>query len=800
MPEFNEEKCFNFFSNKAKAKTSSKSFEFPPWLDTLERPSAEFNVEAPTYQEVVKVINYMRSSASPCPNDQISVIILKKCPIVQTMLWKIISHCWTSNCFPNVWKSGMTVLAYKKGQADNPENFRPITLQPVMSKVFTSVIKNRIYTYLCANNYIDQEVQKGFWSNISGTIEHTEMLTYVINHARNKQRSLVVSLIDLRNAFGEVNHDFLKQVLRYHHLPENIINIIQALYNGYKISVATKDFVTNPITIERGVLQGDSLSPLLFNMCFNTLMVTIRKEQIKCLGYVLTQIKSSKHWFQFADDTAITTSLTNDNQMLLNLFTKWSSWADLIIRVDKCKTFGIKKMVTSCEQFQPYLIISHQKVPAVPDGESFKYLGKLFNFGMDNSSVKKELIEKIENYLSAIQMLPVKNIDKIKIVNTYVYSKIRWWMSLYNLGITWTKQACDGLISRQVRLWLNMHPGANFTHLKLPLKQLGLNFQLPSDVFTNCQTTIRRILASSKDPDVRKIYHDTKAKYISNDEVIQAAIKSTKKDKKSECKRLLKNNLNESSWKSLMALKKESIIIKFLNANTPSQRISSWQKLFTRLPDSIFNFCRKYIILALPTKCNLKIWNQCADNLCRLCNEKSETLHHIVSNCATAAKENRYTWRHNSVIYTIMAHLSALTSNGYSLYADIEGYSNPASLFNAIRPDIVLIKDDVYHVIELTVCFETNLLSSHEYKCNKYKDITNHVIKNNVTAKLYAIEFSCLGFTSEKLTSFTKLLRQNNIDVNTLISKCSEVCCRASFYIFNRRDKPWLVKDLLKFV
>ena len=48
MPEFNEEKCFNFFSNKAKAKTSSKSFEFPPWLDTLERPSAEFNVEAPT--------------------------------------------------------------------------------------------------------------------------------------------------------------------------------------------------------------------------------------------------------------------------------------------------------------------------------------------------------------------------------------------------------------------------------------------------------------------------------------------------------------------------------------------------------------------------------------------------------------------------------------------------------------------------------------------------------------------------------------------------------------------------------
>ena len=168
----------------------------------------------------------MRSGALPCPSDQVSVIILKKCPIVRTMLWKIISHCWLNKHFPNVWKRRVTVLAYKKGDTDNPENFRPITLQPVMSKVFTSIIKNRIYSYLCLNNYIDQQVQTGFWSNISGTIEHTETLTYVINNARNKQRSLVVSLIDLRNAFGEVNHHFLKHVLRYHHLPEHVIQVI----------------------------------------------------------------------------------------------------------------------------------------------------------------------------------------------------------------------------------------------------------------------------------------------------------------------------------------------------------------------------------------------------------------------------------------------------------------------------------------------------------------------------------------------------------------------------------------------
>ena len=197
-----------------------------------------------------------------------------------------------------------------------------------MCKVYTKWMKVRIYDYLCKNGLIDQSTQKGFWSNISGTVEHTETLTYLMNHAKNKQRSLNVSLIDLRNAFGEVNHKFLEKALKFHHLPEHMIDLILDLYNDYKISVATKSFSTCPITVNRGVLQGDSLSPLLFNMCFNTLMVTINKERVKCLGYVLVHLKSSNHWLQFADDTAIITSLQSDNQLLLNIFSKWVAWSD----------------------------------------------------------------------------------------------------------------------------------------------------------------------------------------------------------------------------------------------------------------------------------------------------------------------------------------------------------------------------------------------------------------------------------------------------------------------------------------
>ena len=70
---------------------------------------------------------------------------------------------------------------------------------------------------------------------------------------------------------------------------------------------------------------------------------TIKSEQIEYMGYVYNGALSPKHWFQFADDTAIVTALERDNQLLCNAFLKWSTWADVIIRVDKCHIFGIKK-------------------------------------------------------------------------------------------------------------------------------------------------------------------------------------------------------------------------------------------------------------------------------------------------------------------------------------------------------------------------------------------------------------------------------------------------------------------------
>ena len=98
---------------------------------------------------------------------------------------------------PRCWKYAFTILLYKKKSNTESLNFRPITLQPVLAKNYSSLIGNRIFDFLVKNDFIETRIQKGFWKGISGTIVFIELLSHIINQARNKQRQVIVTLLDL---------------------------------------------------------------------------------------------------------------------------------------------------------------------------------------------------------------------------------------------------------------------------------------------------------------------------------------------------------------------------------------------------------------------------------------------------------------------------------------------------------------------------------------------------------------------------------------------------------------------------
>ena len=137
------------------------------------------------------------------------------------------------------------MLIYKSGETDIPSNFRPITLETVPLKIFISILRNRVYRFLNKNDYIENSIQKGFVPGMTGTFEHTAHLAQMIKQAKLKQRSIVVTLLDLKNAFGEVHHNIIPVVLEHHHVPEEIVNIVKSLYVQFHTTVTTSRFSTD---------------------------------------------------------------------------------------------------------------------------------------------------------------------------------------------------------------------------------------------------------------------------------------------------------------------------------------------------------------------------------------------------------------------------------------------------------------------------------------------------------------------------------------------------------------------------
>jgi hypothetical protein len=98
---------------------------------------------------------------------------------------------------------------------------------------------------------------------------------------------------------------------------------------------------------------------------------------------------------------------------------------------------------------------------------------------------------------------------------------------------------------------------------------------------------------------------------------------------------------------------------------------------------------------------------------------------YVLSNCDAPVSLQRYTVRHDNILSGMVAWIGQHCSIDHTLYADIQAScSRPVTdLFVSLRPDIVVVTPDKAVILELTVCHETNLIKSKQYKQNKYKNL-----------------------------------------------------------------------------
>ena len=173
---------------------------------------------------------------------------------------------------PALWCKGELHLVHKGGDPGVPANFRPIALTSTIGKLFHRIIASRLEQYLLNNGIIDSNLQKGFLSGIAGVFEHILSLNAILDNAKANGLPLSLTFTDLKNAFGSVPHKLISDMLHHVSVPMQIQRYAADVYTLLTATISTKTWCTPPFQITRGIFQGDTLSPLLFLLCFNPII------------------------------------------------------------------------------------------------------------------------------------------------------------------------------------------------------------------------------------------------------------------------------------------------------------------------------------------------------------------------------------------------------------------------------------------------------------------------------------------------------------------------------------------------
>jgi retron-type reverse transcriptase len=263
-----------------------------------------------TVTEVREAIRKLRHTKAP-GYDLINGLTLKQLPdIGLSAIVYIYNDILRTGYFPGQWKVSQIIPIHKHGKpADDIKSYRPISLLPILSKVFEKLLIVRLQRILHLTQIIPDH-QFGFRRKHS-TIEQIHRITNTIQGALENKLYCNVVFLDISQAFDQVRHEGL--LYKFHSLlPTNTCRIIKSYLTNRYFRTKYREAYSSLRPVLAGVPQGSVLGPLLY---------------IIYTADLPTMVNSTTA--TFADDTAVVTvhedptQATHRHQKHLNKIQTW---------------------------------------------------------------------------------------------------------------------------------------------------------------------------------------------------------------------------------------------------------------------------------------------------------------------------------------------------------------------------------------------------------------------------------------------------------------------------------------------
>ena len=292
---------------------------------------------------------------------------------------------------PQSWKSSLVTPIFKKGDATDTANYRPIAVGEPISRLYSSILAQRLVKYT-EEQQLRSPTQAGYRPDL-GTLHQGFALQHIIDKSRHAKQPLYLCFVDLKSAYDRVQWHLLWQLLQRLGVHGSMLSALQSMYDGCLLSMRVGGACGCSHSPSIGLRQGCPLSATLFGIFIDGL-----HHHLQCAcpaaGIPVRSLRLTD--LVYADDVCLTASTPSQLQALIDALATYCQTVHMQISVTKTKL-----MVVSSTASPPLtLTCNGQHIEQV---QSFKYLGLRFHESGNISHLIRPLKAKAAGSWAVVQ-------------------------------------------------------------------------------------------------------------------------------------------------------------------------------------------------------------------------------------------------------------------------------------------------------------------------------------------------------------------------------------------------------------